>query len=376
MLGKGSRIPSRGRSWWLTLGLLVLCAGSATAAGFHDSGVAACSYCHTMHGTRDGMPLPFGSPGGHALLVDTPPSDLCLNCHALSLGAVLADDPLMPTPERGPGNFVFLKSINLNDGTDGLTDPIPGDRAGHNVRAPGHGLYSDATNIHAPGGTFPSRNLKCTSCHDPHGNQNYRMLRGVGQGAQGVFQYPAPLAEGLPFGSGQSESEGNHVAYQSGMSRWCGNCHPDLSAQRPWPAEQLRPSHRREHVRRRGAAIHPLQRHRRPHGRPGGHVLSGGGSLRGCLFHSGGHGGSQRGQQGHVPQLSPRSCLVGSSCRPLGFQRGCSGAGWGDFRFLPAAQSLSGSRPGSPLLQMPPVGRKPDHFSGAFGFQSLTMVAR
>ena len=227
MLGKGSRIPSRGRSWWLTLGLLVLCAGSATAAGFHDSGVAACSYCHTMHGTRDGMPLPFGSPGGHALLVDTPPSDLCLNCHALSLGAVLADDPLMPTPERGPGNFVFLKSINLNDGADGLTDPIPGDRAGHNVRAPGHGLYSDATNIHAPGGTFPSRNLKCTSCHDPHGNQNYRMLRGVGQGAQGVFQYPAPLAEGLPFGSGQSESEGNHVAYQSGMSRWCGNCHPD-----------------------------------------------------------------------------------------------------------------------------------------------------
>jgi predicted CXXCH cytochrome family protein len=140
---------------------------------------------------------------------------------------VLAEDPLAPSPERGPGNFVFLKAPNLNDGVDGLLEPIPGERAGHNINAPGYGLQTDGTYQNAPGGTFPAHNLKCTSCHDPHGNDNFRMLRGAGQNGQGVFQYPAPEAEGLPFGAGQIERNDNHVAYLEGMSLWCGNCHPD-----------------------------------------------------------------------------------------------------------------------------------------------------
>lgn len=69
--------------------------------------------------------------------------------------------------------------------------------------------------------------MKCTSCHDPHGNGNYRFLRGRGQhqGPGVYFSNAAPDAEGLDLVSGAPESDSRHVAYRSGMSFWCANCH-------------------------------------------------------------------------------------------------------------------------------------------------------
>ena len=184
-------------------------------AGVHDGGVGACNVCHTMH---EGNPAESGS-----LLLASSPSDLCLNCHASEFGAVLGTDPLLPPPERGPGNFVFLWSDNLNDGPNGATNPISGDGAGHNLNAPGHGLAPDGTRLHSPGGSYPAASLQCTSCHDPHGNTNYRFLRGPQQDSS--FMYPAPTAVGLDVQLGGVESNENHVAYRSGVDRWCGNCH-------------------------------------------------------------------------------------------------------------------------------------------------------
>ncbi len=202
-------------SWCLGLVLGV----PLTEAGVHEGGVGACSYCHVMHG-RD---LP--TQGGGGLLVADSASDVCLLCHADTYGAVLGIDPLAPPPERGPGNFVFLLEDNLNDGPDGGTNPLGGDAAGHNIDAPGHGLSSDGTYLNSPGGSYPSSSLGCTSCHDPHGNGNYRFLYGAGPVPPGeTFQNPAPTAVGLPF-DGPSESSSHHVAYLGGVSRWCGNCH-------------------------------------------------------------------------------------------------------------------------------------------------------
>lgn len=204
-----------------------LCGSSPAAAGVHDGGVGACSYCHVMHETGVNPPGGGGGGIGRALLRDGPASDICLSCHADAYGAVMGADALAPHPERGPGNFVFLTEDNINDGADGVMNPIQGDAAGHNIHAPAHGLSTDGTRVVSPGGNYPSATMRCTSCHDPHGNGNYRFLRGPGaaQGGGGSFPYDAPDATGLDLEVGGSESNSLHVAYRAGVSNWCGNCH-------------------------------------------------------------------------------------------------------------------------------------------------------
>ncbi len=183
-----------------------------------------------MHNSQDGLLVDPDSPNGNAwLLVDASPSDVCLSCHS-HLDQTLGIDPLAPPPLKGAGNFVFLMEDNLNDGHGGAANPIPGDAAGHNLHAPGHGLAADGTLSSAPGGTFPSSVMGCTSCHDPHGSNDFRFLYGSGRQIQGGVAYftePAPIAEGLSLFFG-SESQSAHTAYRGGMSAWCGNCHGDF----------------------------------------------------------------------------------------------------------------------------------------------------
>jgi predicted CXXCH cytochrome family protein len=202
------------------------------ALAFHDAGVAHCNGCHTMHNSVDGAPVdatPVNPMGGNPwLLVDDTPSDTCLGCHALSYGAVWGADPLMPPPQKGSGNFAFLDEDNLNDGHAGASNPILGDAAGHNVVAVGWGSGADGTLSTAPGGTFPASLMSCTSCHDPHGTDAFRLLYGSGRIVQDFYAFTedAPIATGMSIFGG-SESNTNHTAYQSGMSAWCSNCHTD-----------------------------------------------------------------------------------------------------------------------------------------------------
>ncbi len=214
----------------LALGLVFVASGSSFA--FHDGGVAHCNGCHTMHNSQDGALVDPDSPNGNPwLLNDATPSDVCLGCHATGLGSVFANDPLNPAPLKGGGNFIFLLEDNLNDGHGGATNPISGDAAGHNIVAPGYGLAGDATLTAAPGGTYPAGSLGCSSCHDPHGNAEFRLLYGIGPIQDGLYTFSAaaPQAEGLALFFG-AEANDNHTAYQGGMSAWCGNCHGDFHA--------------------------------------------------------------------------------------------------------------------------------------------------
>jgi hypothetical protein len=204
----------------------------APAFAFHDEGVAHCDGCHTMHNSQDGALVDPDSPDGNAwLLVDESPRDVCLGCHADHLGAVFANSVLDPAPEKGSGNFIFLLEDNLNDGHAGSLSPIHGDAAGHNVVAPGHLLAADQTLTTAPGGTFNASILGCTSCHDPHGNENFRLLYGTGPIQDGAYTFtnPAPDGAGLSLFFG-SESNSSHTAYIDGWGNWCSNCHGDFHA--------------------------------------------------------------------------------------------------------------------------------------------------
>lgn len=207
--------------------LLVALSLPAGGAAFHDGGVASCRGCHIMHDSEEGYP----GPGGYAmLLIADTPTGVCLTCHAGGFGNVLGDDPLLPPDEKGAGNFVFLLEDNLNDGPNGANQPIPGHAAGHSVVAPAYGLVQDPDWTYGPGGTFPSAELGCTSCHDPHGADTFRLLRGVGPVQGGIFDFvnPAPDGAGIDIGpTSGAEAANNHSAYRSGFTDWCANCHGD-----------------------------------------------------------------------------------------------------------------------------------------------------
>jgi predicted CXXCH cytochrome family protein len=220
----------------LTLGL------TGTATAFHGGGVAHCDGCHSMHNSPEN---PVSGTPNFLLLIGTDPSSTCLNCHAGSGDHyVYSSDASNWTPG---GDFFWLTESYTNTDGSGTVTSDP-DNMGHNVIAVDYFLAIDGTNGTAPGGTYSSALLGCSSCHDPHGQVNggtangqmpisvsgsygaappagtiagnYRLLGAAGYG---VISTAAPIAVTAGFG----ETDASHVAYGQGMAEWCGNCHGD-----------------------------------------------------------------------------------------------------------------------------------------------------
>ncbi len=251
---------------------LALALGGGSALAFHDGGVGACDGCHTMHNSSGGFASAKGRPqftGNQYLLQASDPSSTCLSCHAsLSPGGA---NVLTPAPAQGlpPGNYTpggdfgwLRKAWSWMGATAVLTSP--GERHGHNVVALDYALVADSTFLSAPGGTFPSARLSCTSCHDPHGRYRqgagafatttgapivasgsyggtglvipsgtaavgtYRLLAGSGYAASAglpPFSADPPVAlSPLIYNRGEATAQ-VRVAYGAGMSEWCRNCH-------------------------------------------------------------------------------------------------------------------------------------------------------
>jgi len=232
-----------------------------------------------MHNSSGNLPLTFNAtPTGSAnpsLLLGASAGGLCLNCHegitassyqvATSDGALAPGvPPAMMTPG---GDFAWLKK-NYSWISGGTPFSEAGERHGHNIVAVEFGYQEDSVNISAPGGTFPASSLTCTSCHDPHGRfrvgddgtvstggesitasgsysvngtlanplpgaavGSYRLLAGAGyQPAGSVFPFASdPPAAVVPEDYNRSEDvTQTRVAYGSGTSSWCTNCHGQM----------------------------------------------------------------------------------------------------------------------------------------------------
>ena len=211
--------------------VLTLILGSGTAMAFHDGGVAECAGCHTMHNSQDGALVDAAHPQGNAYLLNNGnSSDTCLRCHA-------AYGQFAGGTGYGAGGDFYWLTKTYTWTSHGHAASSEGDSHGHNIISPANALGVDATLSAAPGGDFLSLRLTCTSCHDPHGNQNFRLLYGnVGDGPRydGTrynFANDAPLAVGNSrrtiSGSG-IETDVQHTVYKNGMSDWCANCHNDM----------------------------------------------------------------------------------------------------------------------------------------------------
>lgn len=252
----------------LTLGL------SGMAYAFHSGGVAECEGCHSMHSPK---------AGGLFLMVGTDQSSTCLTCHehagdvgpsSYHISSAPADMPTgVPPKQRTPGgDFGWLKKTY--DATSGTTTyHEDGATHGHNIVAVDNGYSADGTNTTAPGGTFPSAQLACNSCHDPHGQYRrlpsgtiaktgapikasgsynaaaneptateavgvYRLLAGAGYTKGGVTFNGVPAAK-VPSTYNQTEATNQvRVAYgvatangHETWSNWCATCHPGMHSQ-------------------------------------------------------------------------------------------------------------------------------------------------
>jgi hypothetical protein len=186
-----------------------------------------------------------------------------------------------PSSYTPGGDFAWIKETFNWVPSYGGTGSSKGERHGHNVNATDLGLSADTTNTTAPGGNYPAGNLACSSCHDPHGkfrivdaagtvqrpvvggsatatsgdvNKSlpiagsgsygamptateavgvYRLLAGQGylpdsvSNVAGITAFNAdPPTAVAPSSYNRKETTADtRVAYGTGMSEWCSNCH-------------------------------------------------------------------------------------------------------------------------------------------------------
>jgi hypothetical protein len=250
----------------LTIGL------GGMAYAFHDGGVANCESCHTMHNSiGDAIVVPGSTQftGVKYLLKNSDQSSTCINCHS---GATLSGKNVFTT-----GSIAGVGPANYTPGGDfawltkSFSASTPSSRYGHNVVAKDFSLTADATLTKAPGGTYSRDNLTCISCHDPHPkaridiNYNivypsigsavppiyksgsygdaptateavgtYRLLAGAGYVPKSVgapvFGNNPPVAVAPSTYNRKEDTTDTRVAYGSGMSEWCANCHGSIHA--------------------------------------------------------------------------------------------------------------------------------------------------
>jgi hypothetical protein len=221
---------------------------SGTAFAFHGGGVAHCDGCHSMHNSADNPRA--GSALAPSLMKGSDPSSTCLNCHNGS-GRYHINSATGDNVNQG-GDFFWIQETAIYDvnvrGT--LVNNVPMNQ-GHNVIASDFSLVEDTTNLVAPGGSFPSNQLGCNSCHDPHGqvgggtsagtaaisvSGSYGAADPVDGSIHGNYRIledsfaPAPVARANSY-------DGVTVAYGDGMSAWCLGCHTQYSASNMHPTD-------------------------------------------------------------------------------------------------------------------------------------------
>jgi len=180
------------------------------AGEWHYKETSVCSDCHTQHNSQGGQPMRYDGAAGASptpsLLRNASALSLCVYCHDGSNPA--APDVIAPVAYEAAGGFF--------SNTGGVAT-----NRSHNL-----GM---AAPILPPGGSIPFA-LTCVTCHDPHGNSNYRNLwfrTGGGGNTQDVSVVVDQAVTANGSNPGQVYIPSN-LFYKSGMSQWCNDCHTNF----------------------------------------------------------------------------------------------------------------------------------------------------
>ncbi len=214
----------------VVLAMALVMAGAALASGGPHGGFTAttdaCAGCHRAH----------TAPGARLLIRDSV-YELCVSCHGsagtgantnVEDGVYLSDRDDLPggadgdvgapdTPDNAPllgGGFVFYQGVATTSAHD--VDPATATDA-----AWGDGVDRGVTSPLVAG------NLTCSSCHDPHGNDVYRIIRDPLNGAAVTA---ALVDEDLPTcdpvaNPGDCYKDYDTEQWDAGMNSICAACH-------------------------------------------------------------------------------------------------------------------------------------------------------
>jgi predicted CXXCH cytochrome family protein len=160
--------------------------GAGVTGGLVNNAGGRCAGCHRAHTAKAEYLLKVAQP------------QLCYSCHADGGGAStnVVSGVIMDTSQalRGGGFEKALIGSALATKDTGAVDPVTGRIATSNQTIPVLGAGVTTTSKHLidgvtagtaygngtdASGAGKSLTLECGSCHDPHGNGNYRVLRPI-----------------------------------------------------------------------------------------------------------------------------------------------------------------------------------------------------
>ncbi|RMF47394.1 MAG: hypothetical protein D6755_05160, partial [Anaerolineae bacterium] len=209
----------------MTLWLLLAPVGYADNGphGVYAADTDACAGCHRSH------------TASNPTLLVAAGSALCYTCHGSTAtgadtnvadGVYLARDAVTENPAEGVpgralkgGGFVNVLMDSDQDGT-AVSRPVTSAHDNDHTIAWGNGAIGS--------GPGASMTIDCLSCHDPHGNGNYRSLKPIpaGSGAPAPVSVTdeAPKTYSLASASNDYLGE-NYGSRTAELTSWCTQCH-------------------------------------------------------------------------------------------------------------------------------------------------------
>lgn len=206
---------------------------SADAGPHHEDGSAVtdgCAACHRVHTAKAPQ------------LLKEDQSTLCLSCHGTTgtgastnvvdgLGYSSAARSGSPGALRG-GGFSFARigsgaPTGQSAGFSNADGVVPVAGTGSAVTST-HSISSTSVTAWGNGasGAGATIQLRCGSCHDPHGNGNYRILRDIPKESGGTSTTIADAGtKDYTTTNYWQVNDTNASSYIGNVSAWCTTCH-------------------------------------------------------------------------------------------------------------------------------------------------------